>query len=111
MSQVFSPSWREHTIGTLKTLKLPVQEGVYAYAPGPHYETPTDKRALALLGADCVGMSTVPEVLRARELGIEILGLSFITNLAFVKHDHKDVIAAAEHSAEAMADLIEKIVN
>lgn len=111
MSQVFSPKWSELTIKTLKTLNLPVQEGVYAYAPGPHYETPTDKRALALLGADCVGMSTVPEVLRARELGIEILGLSFVTNLAFVKHDHKDVIAAAEKSALSMAELIKQIVN
>ena len=111
MSQVFSTLWREKTIKSLTDLNLPTQEGVYAYVPGPHYETPTDKRALLMLGADCVGMSTVPEVLRARELGLEILGLSFVTNLAFVKHDHKDVIAAAERSAEAMADLIEKVVN
>lgn len=111
MSQVFSPLWREKTIKCLADLNLPTQEGVYAYVPGPHYETPTDKRALLALGADCVGMSTVPEVLRARELGLEILGLSFVTNLAFVKHDHKDVIAAAEKSAQSMALLIEQVVN
>lgn len=111
MSRVFSTGMRQRALGALKALKLPVREGVYAYVSGPHYETPTDKRALAMLGADCVGMSTVPEVLRARELGVEILGLSFITNLAFVKHDHKDVIAAAERSAEAMANLIERIVS
>lgn len=111
MSQVFSPQLRQLALNSLNELKLSHKEGVYAYVSGPHYETPTDKRALLMLGADCVGMSTVPEALRARELGIEILGLSFITNLAFVKHNHKDVIAAAERSAEAMADLIEKIVN
>lgn len=111
MSQVFSPRLRQLALNSLNELKLSYKEGVYAYVSGPHYETPTDKRALLVLGADCVGMSTVPEVLRARELGIEILGLSFITNLAFVKHNHKDVIAAAERSAEAMADLIQKIVN
>lgn len=111
MSQVFSPRLRQLALNSLNELKLSYKEGVYAYVSGPHYETPTDKRALLMLGADCVGMSTVPEVLRARELGIEILGLSFITNLAFVKHNHKDVIAAAERSAEAMADLIQKIVN
>ncbi len=111
MSQVFSPRLRQLALNSLNELKLSYKEGVYAYVSGPHYETPTDKRALLMLGADCVGMSTVPEVLRARELGIEILGLSFITNLAFVKHNHKDVIAAAERSAEVMADLIQKIVN
>lgn len=111
MSQVFSQRLRQLALNSLNELKLSYKEGVYAYVSGPHYETPTDKRALLMLGADCVGMSTVPEVLRARELGIEILGLSFITNLAFVKHNHKDVIAAAERSAEVMADLIQKIVN
>jgi len=111
MSAVFSDTLRQRAVEAIQSLKRQVREGVYAYVSGPHYETPTDKRALLMLGADCVGMSTVPEVLRARALGLEILGLSFITNLAFVKHDHKDVIAAAELSAEAMADLIEKIVN
>lgn len=110
MSAVFDKSWREKAIAACTKLSLKYREGVYAYMSGPHYETPADKRALAVLGADCVGMSTVPEILMARKLKLPILGLSFITNLAFVKHDHKDVVAAAEASASQMAELIAAVV-
>jgi purine nucleoside phosphorylase len=55
-------------------------------------------------------MSTVPETLMAKQMGCTVLGLSFITNLAFVKHDHKQVIAAAEASSAKMAELIQKLV-
>lgn len=110
MSRVFEDEWRDKAITACKSLKLRYHEGIYAYMTGPHYETPADKRALRILGADCVGMSTVPEILMARKLKLEILGLSFITNLAFVKHDHRDVIAAAEAGAAKMAELISMIV-
>lgn len=110
MSCVFDQEWREKAVQEIERLGLRKRSGVYAYMSGPHYETPADKRALLVLGADCVGMSTVPETLMARQMGCIVLGLSFITNLAFVKHDHKEVVAAAELSSQKMAQLIEKIV-
>lgn len=110
MSQVFDQKWRERAIKACTEYNLGYREGIYAYMSGPHYETPADKRALALLGADCVGMSTVPELLMARKLNLKVLGLSFITNLAFVKHDHREVVAAANAASLQMAKLIEAIV-
>ena len=110
MSQVFDLEYQAVAKAGIAKLKMRMQSGVYAYVPGPHYETPSDKKALMSLGADCVGMSTVPEALMARQLGIRVLGLSLITNLAFVKHDHKEVMAAAQASAKKMGALIAEVV-
>lgn len=74
--------------------EISLQKGVYVYMKGPHFETYSDKMALRFLGADVVGMSTVPEVIMANYLDIETLGLSIVTNLAFVKHDHRKVLQA-----------------
>ncbi|MBI4066902.1 purine-nucleoside phosphorylase [Candidatus Gottesmanbacteria bacterium] len=76
------------------------QKGVYVYLKGPHFETFADKMALRFLGADVVGMSTVPEVIMANHLGMQILGLSLVTNLAFVKHDHKEVLQAVKNQEQ-----------
>ncbi len=59
-----------------------VHEGVYLAVPGPSYETPAEIRAFRILGADVVGMSTVPEVIAARHMGIKVLAISCVTNLA-----------------------------
>ena len=67
---------------TLKENGIDLKEGVYAYMPGPSYETPAEIRMLRVLGADVVGMSTVPEVLTAAHAGMEIFGLSFCVNMA-----------------------------
>lgn len=63
-------------------LKIPLREGVYMFFPGPQYETPAEIRAAAALGADAVGMSTVPEVIAARHMGMDILGFSLLSNMA-----------------------------
>jgi purine-nucleoside phosphorylase len=87
-------------------LGIAVEEGVYAGVPGPSYETPAEIRMLERLGADAVGMSTVPEVIAARARGMRCLGISTITNAAAgitgEPLSHADVIRVA---SRARADL------
>jgi purine-nucleoside phosphorylase len=110
MSQCFDEELRQRAIKACANNEIPFHEGVYAYAHGPHFETPADKMALKFLGADVVGMSTVPETIMARSLGVKVLGLAYVTNLAFVKHEHKDVLAAAEKGSSRMVSLLKDLV-
>ncbi len=82
MSNAYSPHLRALAKEKAKELSIPLQEGVYAYMSGPNYETPAEIRMLRTLGADVVGMSTVPEVLAAVHSGMEVFGLSFCVNMA-----------------------------
>lgn len=82
MTRAYDPAYRQIALETAAEMQLPLWEGVYLYAPGPQYETPAEIRAFRTLGADAVGMSTVPEVIAAAGEGIRTLGLSLITNLA-----------------------------
>lgn len=111
MSQAFNPDLRLLAKKICAQASLPFREGIYAYMKGPHFETPADKMALHHLGADVVGMSTVPETIMARSLGLRVLGLSFVTNLAFVQHAHEDVLAAADASSKQMAQLLAGIIS
>jgi purine-nucleoside phosphorylase len=106
LSEVFDPEMRQLAKKVLLEQNNQFREGVYVYLHGPNYETPADKMLLASLGADVVGMSTVPETMTARWLGIKVLGLSMVTNLAFVKHAHQDVLAAAEAASEKMVGVL-----
>jgi purine-nucleoside phosphorylase len=82
MSDPYDPAFRRVAEEVALELGIPLVQGVYAALLGPSYETPAEIRMLARLGADAVGMSTVPEVLVARALGVRVLGISCITNLA-----------------------------
>ena len=91
-----------------------LDEGVYVQFPGPHYETPAEIRMVRAIGGDLVGMSTTLEAIAAREAGMEVLGISLVTNLAAgitgEPLDHEEVLAAGRASATGMGDLLAKIV-
>jgi purine-nucleoside phosphorylase len=100
---------------TAGKLGLALQSGVYAALSGPSYETPAEIRALRIMGADMVGMSTVPEATMAGKLGMKVLGLSFITNLAAgMSQDalsHQEVIETSERILPTFQALIQGIVS
>jgi purine-nucleoside phosphorylase len=92
-----------------------VQEGVYAFAQGPMYETPAEIRALGILGADAVGMSTVPEVITARHSGMRVLGISCITNMAAgilgQPLRHEEVIKTAKEVEVNFTKLVKNVID
>jgi purine-nucleoside phosphorylase len=96
MTEAYSPAYRAkaHQVG--HQLKIQLEEGVYAAVTGPSYETPAEIRYLRGIGADLVGMSTVPEVIVANHLGMQVLAISCVTNMAAgispQKLDHKEVM-------------------
>lgn len=100
MTEAYSKRFRTTAKQVARKLRLRLFEGVYAALHGPSYETPAEIRALARLGADVVGMSTVPEVIVANHMGIEVLGISCVTNMAAgiskKKINHDEVLEAGE---------------
>ena len=92
-----------------------LDEGVYAALPGPHYETPAEVRMLRGLGADLVGMSTALEAIAARAEGMEVLGVSLVTNLAAgmtgEKLDHAEVLEAGKASASRVGSLLAEVLG
>ncbi|EHR59590.1 purine-nucleoside phosphorylase [Saccharomonospora cyanea] len=97
-----------------KEIDPTLAEGVYAGLPGPHFETPAEIRMLRTLGADLVGMSTVLEAIAARAEGVEVFGLSLVTNLAAgmtgAPLNHEEVLEAGRASAERMGTLLRELV-
>lgn len=88
------------------------KEGVYAFMPGPQYETKAEANMLSILGADAVGMSTVPEVIVAGQSGMEVLGLSCITNAASAEEvSHEEVLKAVDEASETLTSIVVEIIN
>jgi len=89
----------------------PVRDGVYAAVSGPSYETPAETRMLHLLGATVVGMSTVPEAVAARALGMRVLGLAFATNAAGASVSHEEVLVASKAASDAIGRVLLDLVE
>jgi purine-nucleoside phosphorylase len=91
-----------------------LDEGVYVQFPGPHYETPAEIEMVRRIGGDLVGMSTTLEAIAAREAGLEVLGISLVTNLAAgisgEPLDHAEVLEAGRAAATRMGDLLTRVV-
>ena len=100
-----------------KELKINLREGVYIALTGPSYETPAEWHFFRTIGADAVGMSTVPEVIVARHNGIKVLGMSVITNAAQktfsedYMNDGHDVVKTADAAADSMTAIFEKLIE
>jgi len=96
-------------------INLPLPEGIYLAVPGPSYETAAEIRAFKILGADLVGMSTIPEVIVANHCGMRVMAIATVTNLATglnkAPHDHDNVVKVAAQAAEKLSRLIKCFVK
>ena len=115
MSEVYSKRLRGLADTVARTQGLAIGHGVYVAVHGPSYETPAEIRAFRILGADAVGMSTVPEAIAARHMGVEVLGISCITNAAAgvlpQPLNHSEVMEVAQRVKGAFAALLEGIIG
>ena len=82
VSRIYTPELQALARKAARSLNIPLREGVYMYFPGPQFETPAEVRAARILGADAVGMSTVPETITAAHCGLRVLGFTLCTNMA-----------------------------
>ncbi len=114
MSTAYAPELVQLLEQTAQRLKRPVKKGVYAILDGPSYETPAEIRMLRALGADAVGMSTVPEVIAAAHMGVKVAGVSCLTNLAAGIGDkpltHDEVAATAALVRDAFVQLLTQFI-
>ncbi|NIA70714.1 purine-nucleoside phosphorylase [Pelagibius litoralis] len=106
----YDPDARARIKAVAERLSIPLAEGVYVWFCGPHFETPAEIKAVQILGGDAVGMSTVPEVIVARMLGLRVAALSMITNLAAGLSDqaisHEQTMRSATGAAADMTRLL-----
>lgn len=115
MSAAYSPRMMEIARKCAESHNVKIKEGVYMYLTGPNYETPAEIRAFRTIGADAVGMSTVPEVIAANHSGMEVLGISCITNMAAGILDqplnHQEVMDTAERVRVNFTALVKSIIG
>ena len=114
MSEVYSLEWRERFVRAAAELGLPLHQGVYAATLGPQYETPAEIRLMRAVGADAVGMSTVPEAIQARALGMTVAGISMLTNwaagLKAQTLHHAEVVSVGQTASAQLAALLQKVI-
>jgi len=114
MTEVYDREYQEAAIAEAREMGLELRRGIYAALSGPSYETPAEIRMMRLLGADAVGMSTVPEAIVARQMGLRVLGFSCITNMAAGVLDkpinHEEVIETGERVRETFAELLRRVI-
>jgi purine-nucleoside phosphorylase len=111
MSSAYDPQLRELARTAADEVGVDLKEGIYAWFTGPTYETPAEVRMAMTMGADLVGMSTVPEVIAARHMGAKVLGISLVTNLAAGIADHPLSHAEVAEEGRAAAERFSKLVN
>jgi len=115
MSHLYDPDLRARARGVAERLGIGLTEGVYAAMPGPSYETPAEIRMLRIVGADLVGMSTVPEAIAARHMGARVLGISCVTNLAAgvsaTALSHEEVEVTARGARATFTRLLDGILR
>ncbi len=114
MTQAYWKPYREATLEEGRRLGILIYEGVYAALTGPSYETPAEIRALRTIGADLVGMSTVPEVIAARHMGLRVLAISCVTNMAAGVLDqpihHQEVLETGERVKGQFVALLRAVI-
>ncbi len=115
MSEVYSRELQEIAVEEARAAGIEIRRGVYAALAGPSYETPSEIHMLRNLGADAVGMSTVPEAIVARQMGMEVLGLSCITNMAAGIGDqpisHEEVMETGQRVRGTFAELLHRVIS
>jgi len=113
MSGAYDPALLAALRAEAREQGIPLQEGVYVMLAGPSFETPAEVRLLRAMGADAVGMSTVPEVVVARHGGMRVLGVSLISNVAGEgkKTSHEEVLEAGQRAVPALAGLLEGVLR
>jgi purine-nucleoside phosphorylase len=114
-TEIYSNRLRELATQKAKKLGMTLREGVYAWWSGPSYETPSEIKMIRVLGGDAIGMSTVPEALVANHMGMRILGISCLTNMASgilpQKLSHAEVLEVASRVNAAFRNLVKSIVS
>ena len=114
MTEAYSKSYRQMTLEAGKRLGIELGEGVYVAVLGPSYETPAEIRFFRTIGADLVGMSTVPEVIVARQMGIKVLAISCVTNMAAGTTDaqinHEEVLEIGRKISGQFKALLRDVV-
>ena len=115
MSEVYDRGLRDVAEGACRAASVRCHRGVYVSLTGPSYETPAEIRMFRTMGADAVGMSTVPEAIAARHMGMRVLGLSCLTNMAAGvidrKLDHREVLETGERVKSALLEVLARIVT
>ncbi len=114
MTEAYLAGYREIAHQVAAKLEIPLPEGVYAAVPGPSYETPAEIRYLRTIGADLVGMSTVPEVIMANYLGMRVLAISCVTNMAAGildrKISHEEVLETGQRVRDTLVQFLKALL-